>query len=63
MKLEISGIAKGAVVDELFHSKLSQKYQGLYTAEIGTEAVYNLMKDVDLKKLGRMVSLMNVWRF
>jgi DNA-directed RNA polymerase subunit beta' len=51
VKSEISGIVKGAVVDELTHSKFSQKYEGLYIAEIGSEAIYNLMRKVDLKKL------------
>lgn len=51
VKAEINGIVKGAVIDELQHSKFTQKYEGLYTAEIGAEAIYNLMKKVDLKKL------------
>jgi DNA-directed RNA polymerase subunit beta' len=55
VKSEINGIVEGAVVDELFHSKLSQKYEGLYVAEIGSEAIYNLMKKVDLKKLEKVL--------
>ena len=51
VKAEVNGVVKGAVVDELMHSRLTQKYKGLYEAAIGSEAVYNLMKKVDLKKL------------
>ncbi len=51
VKSEINSIVKGAVIDEIFHSKYAQKYEGLYEAEIGAEAIYNLIKKVDLKKL------------
>ncbi len=51
VRSEINGIVKGAVVDELNFSKYSQKYEGLFQAEIGAEAIYNLIKKVDLKKL------------
>lgn len=51
VKAEVNGIVKGAVVDELMHSRLTEKYKGLYEAAIGSEAIYNLMKQVDLTKL------------
>jgi len=51
VKAEINEVVKGAVIDELMHSRLTQKYKGLYEAAIGSEAIYNLMKKVDLKKL------------
>ncbi len=51
VKLEINGVVKGAVVDELMHSRLSEKYKGLYQSSIGSEAIYNLMKSIDLSKL------------
>lgn len=51
VKIEVNGIFKGAVLDELMHSRLTEKYKGLYEAAIGSEAIYNLMKKVDLAKL------------
>jgi DNA-directed RNA polymerase subunit beta' len=56
VKTEINGVVKGMVVDELFHAKLSSKYEGLYIAEIGSEAIYNLMKKIDLNKLEKTLT-------
>jgi len=50
-KKEIEGIAEGAVVDEVSYHRFSIKYGGLFEASIGAEAVFNLMKAIDLKKL------------
>ena len=51
VKTEINSIVRGEVFDELTHQKYSKKFEGLYTSQIGSEAIYNLMKDVDMKKL------------
>jgi hypothetical protein len=51
VKKDLETIKKYSVVDELVHSKYSQKFPGLYEAGIGAEAVYELIKKVDLKKL------------
>lgn len=57
VKAEVNGVVKGAVVDELMHSRLTQKYKGLYEAAIGSDAIYNLMKKVDLPKLEKKLEI------
>jgi DNA-directed RNA polymerase subunit beta' len=51
VKKDLETIQKYSVVDELVHSKYSQKFPDFYKAEIGGEAIYNLIKKVDLKKI------------
>jgi hypothetical protein len=51
VKTDIDSIAKGAILDELSHQKYTKKFAGLYEAAIGSEAIYNLMKEVDTVKL------------
>ncbi len=51
VKAEITNLTVGSVIDEIIHSKISKKYKGLYEAKIGSEAIYEMMKKVDLKKL------------
>ncbi len=51
VKNDLASIVKGSVLDELMHQKYSQKFVGLYKTKIGAEAVYDLMKGVDMSKL------------
>ena len=50
-KKEIDGIVQGRVIDEVLYHNYSVKYGTLFEAEIGAEAIYNIFKNVDLKKL------------
>ncbi|MFA6446056.1 MAG: DNA-directed RNA polymerase subunit beta' [Candidatus Paceibacterota bacterium] len=51
VKNEVAGIYEGRVLDEVEYHKFSIKYGSLFEATIGGEAVFNLLKKVDLKKL------------
>jgi len=51
VKSELSEIVKGAVLDELVHQKYVEKFPGLYDVKIGAEAIYDLMKNVNMQKL------------
>jgi hypothetical protein len=55
IKKDVETLKKYSVIDELVHSKYSQKFPGLYEAGIGAEAVYELIKKVDLKKLEKQL--------
>jgi DNA-directed RNA polymerase subunit beta' len=50
-KNEIDGIAVGRVLDELEYHRFSVKYGGLFEARIGAEAIYDIFRALDLKKL------------
>ncbi len=50
-KKEIDSIHEGAVLDEVEYGKFSMKYSTLFEAGIGAEAIYNICKNLDLKKL------------
>lgn len=50
-KKEIESIVEGVVLDELHYHKYSMKYSTLFEARIGAEAIFNLFKEIDLKKL------------
>lgn len=50
-KREIESIVEGRVIDEVEYHKYSKDYGTFFEAEIGAEAVYNLFKSTDLKKL------------
>lgn len=50
-KRDIEGLVEGRVLDEIEYHKFSLRYGTVFEAEIGAEAVYNLFKKVDLKKL------------
>ena len=41
----------GKVLDEVSYHKFSVKYGTLFEAGIGAEAIYNILKNIDLKKL------------
>ena len=50
-KQEIQSIKQGIVLDETTFHKYSLKYSTLFTARTGAEAIYDLFKALDLKKL------------
>ena len=50
-KKDIESIQEGKVLDEIVYHKFSVKYGTLFEAGIGAEAVYNILKNIDLKKL------------
>ena len=50
-KKEIEGIEEGVVLDEVAYHAFSMKYSTLFEAAIGAEAVYELCRNIDLKKL------------
>jgi DNA-directed RNA polymerase subunit beta' len=50
-KKEIEAIEEGSVLDEVEYGKFSMKYSTLFEAGIGAEAIYNICKTLDLKKL------------
>ncbi|MDP6527452.1 MAG: DNA-directed RNA polymerase subunit beta' [Candidatus Pacebacteria bacterium] len=50
-KQDIQSIQEMAVVDEATYHKFAVKYGGLFEAEIGAEAVYNIFKNINLDKL------------
>jgi len=50
-KKEIESIKLGVVLDEATFHKFSIKYSTLFEAKIGAESIYELFKNIDLKKL------------
>src|SRR3989344_1701490 len=50
-KKEIESIVEGKVLDEVEYYNFSMKYATLFEACIGAEAIYNILKKVDMKKL------------
>jgi len=54
-KKEVDGIELGAVLDEVEYHKFSMKYSTLFEAGIGAEAIFEICKNLDLKKLEEKV--------
>ncbi len=50
-KREIENITPGFVMDEVEYHKYSMKYGSLFEANIGAEAIFEILKKLDLKKL------------
>jgi DNA-directed RNA polymerase subunit beta' len=50
-KRDIESLQEGRVLDEIEYHKFSLKFGTIFEAQIGAEAVYNLFKKIDLKKL------------
>ncbi len=50
-KKDIESIALGRVLDEVEYHRFSSKYSSVFEAGIGAEAIYNVLKTVDLIKL------------
>ena len=55
VKIEVTSIALHNVLDELTYSRYSIKYPKLFTAGIGAEVVFDIIKQVDLKKTEKVV--------
>ncbi|MFW0871044.1 MAG: DNA-directed RNA polymerase subunit beta' [Patescibacteria group bacterium] len=51
VKKEVTGLREGDVLDEITHSRYEVKYPGLFKSGIGAEAVYNLVKEINMPKL------------
>jgi hypothetical protein len=47
----VEGIREGVVIDEVLYHKYSIKYGSLFEAAIGAEAIYNLLKKINLLDL------------
>jgi DNA-directed RNA polymerase subunit beta' len=56
-KKEIDGIQEGVVLDEVAYHNYSVKYGTLFEARIGAEAVYDILKRLDLVKLSEKLEL------
>jgi DNA-directed RNA polymerase subunit beta' len=54
-KKEIDGIMEGVVIDEVHYHKFSMKYSTLFEAGIGAEAIFEICKNLDLKKLEEQI--------
>ena len=50
-KKEIESVKEGGVLDEVSYHNYSMKYGTIFEAGIGAEAIYNILKKVDLNKL------------
>lgn len=50
-KKEIDSIKPGVVLDEVQYHKFSIKYGSLFEAQIGAEAIYEILKKLDLEEL------------
>ncbi len=50
-KKDIDSIQRGIVLDEVAYHNFSVKYSTLFEAGIGAEAVFNILRNVDVKKL------------
>ena len=50
-KREIEGIRKGQVLDEVQYHHYSLRYGTMFEAEIGAEAIYKLLQEIDLQAL------------
>ncbi len=54
-KKDIEGIKEGIVLDEIQYHNYSVKYSTLFEAGIGAEAIYNILRNLDLKKLEKQL--------
>ncbi len=48
---EIQSIVPGMVMDEATYHKFAMKYGGIFEASIGAEAIFDILKKIDLAKL------------
>ena len=53
---ELSSIQKNTIIEEVKYERLSRQFPGLFKAEKGGEAIYNLLKKIDLKKREREIT-------
>jgi DNA-directed RNA polymerase subunit beta' len=54
-KKEINDVAPGKVLDEPSYHRFTLKYGTMFEAGIGAEAIYNIFRTIDLKKLAAEV--------
>jgi DNA-directed RNA polymerase subunit beta' len=54
-KSEVDGIQEGRVINEVEYHKFSMKFGSLFEAKIGAEAVYEILKNLDLAKIIEML--------
>ena len=54
-KKEVDSIVPGLVLDEVAFHKYSMKYGSIFEAGIGGEAIYEIMKKIDLKDLEKQL--------
>ena len=57
-KKDIESIENGRVLDEVEYHRFSMKYSTIFEAQIGAEAIYNILKEVDLGKLHKEIEAM-----
>ncbi|OHA89335.1 MAG: DNA-directed RNA polymerase subunit beta' [Candidatus Zambryskibacteria bacterium RIFCSPHIGHO2_01_FULL_43_25] len=50
-KRDIESIVEGRVIDEVEYHNYSVKYGSMFEAGIGAEAIYNILRNIDLHKL------------
>jgi len=50
-KKELDSLEEGKVIDEVTYHRYSLKYGHAFEAGIGSEALYNILKNIDLKKM------------
>ena len=50
-KNDVEGMHEGRVLDEVEYHNFSMKYGSLFESGIGAEAIYNILKDIDLNVL------------
>jgi DNA-directed RNA polymerase subunit beta' len=50
-KMDVEELREGLVLDEVKYHKYSLKYGALFDAGIGAEAIYEILKNLDMKKL------------
>ncbi|KND49055.1 MAG: DNA-directed RNA polymerase, beta' subunit [Parcubacteria bacterium C7867-005] len=54
-KKDIESIELGRVLDEVEYHRFSMKYSTIFEASIGAEAIYSILKEVDLAKLQKEI--------
>ncbi len=54
-KSEIDAIQEGKVINEVEYHRYSMKYGALFDAEIGAEAIYEILKKIDLDVMIKML--------
>ena len=55
-KKEVESIVEGKVLDETSYHKFSIKYGAVFEAEIGGEAVFNILKKINLEDLEKKIT-------
>jgi len=56
-KKEVESIREGVVIDEVMYHKYSMKYGSLFEASIGAEAIFAILKNLDLLDLEKKLEI------